>query len=140
MGLRPWVDPASSVGVDRGVFNHHARDGEGSDAVIPNLLGVERLPLSRRLRRATTVIVCLATPMLSLDIAVVNTALPLMARDLHSGLSGVQWVIDAYTLAVAAVVLSAGSIAVRVGRRRVFAVGTVLFTASSLACAGAAAG
>jgi MFS family permease len=51
-----------------------------------------------------------------LDIAVVNTALPYLARDLHAGLTGVQWVVDAYTLALAAVVLSVGSIADRLAQ------------------------
>ncbi len=83
----------------------------------------------------TLAVVCLATAMLMLDIAVVNTALPHIAGDLHSGLSGVQWVVDAYTLALATVVLSAGSLADRFGRRRVFIWGMVLFTVSSLACA-----
>jgi EmrB/QacA subfamily drug resistance transporter len=73
--------------------------------------------------------------MLMLDIAVVNTALPQIARDLHSGLSGVEWVIDAYTLTLAAVVLSAGSLADRFGRRLIFAIGMGLFTAASLGCA-----
>ena len=86
-------------------------------------------------QRGTLVVVCLATAMLMIDIAVVNTALPYLARDLRAGLSGIQWVVDAYTLALAAVVLSAGSISDRRGRRRVFARGLVLFTASSLACA-----
>jgi EmrB/QacA subfamily drug resistance transporter len=83
----------------------------------------------------TLAVVCLATAMLMLDIAVVNTALPHIARDLRSGLNGVQWVVDAYTLALATVVLSAGSLADRFGRRRIFLWGMVLFTASSLACA-----
>jgi EmrB/QacA subfamily drug resistance transporter len=80
-------------------------------------------------------VVCLATAMLMLDIAVVNTALPRIAHSLHSGLSGVEWVVDAYTLALASVVLSVGSLADRLGRRLVFAIGMVLFTATSLACA-----
>ncbi len=85
-------------------------------------------------RRGALLVVCLATAMLMLDIAVVNTALPYMARDLHAGLTGVQWVVDAYTLALAAVVLSAGSVADRRGRRLVFATGVAGFTAASLAC------
>ena len=85
-------------------------------------------------RRGALLIVCLATAMLMLDIAVVNTALPYMARDLHAGLTGVQWVVDAYTLALAAVVLSAGSVADRRGRRLVFATGMAVFTAASLTC------
>jgi EmrB/QacA subfamily drug resistance transporter len=70
-----------------------------------------------------------------LDIAVVNTALPHIASDLNAGLSGVQWVVDAYTLALASVVLTAGSVADRIGRKLVFSVGMVLFTIASIACA-----
>jgi EmrB/QacA subfamily drug resistance transporter len=83
----------------------------------------------------TLAVVCLATAMLMLDIAVVNTALPHIARDLNAGLTGVQWVVDAYTLALATVVLSAGSVADRFGRRRIFVWGMGLFTLASLACA-----
>ncbi len=86
-------------------------------------------------RRGTLAVVCLATAMLMLDIAVVNTALAHIAHGLHSGLTGVQWVVDAYTLSLATVVLSAGSLADRFGRRLTFAAGMGVFTASSLACA-----
>lgn len=93
------------------------------------------IPLSARRKRATVIIVCLSTAMLCLDTAVVNTALPRIQSDLHAGLSGLQWVVDAYTVILAAVVLSAGSIGDRRGRRRVFRIGMVAFTAASLACA-----
>jgi MFS family permease len=73
--------------------------------------------------------------MLMLDIAVVNTALSHIASDLHSGLSGLQWIVDAYTLALATVVLTAGSLADRLGRRRLFAWGMAIFTLTSLWCA-----
>jgi EmrB/QacA subfamily drug resistance transporter len=86
-------------------------------------------------KRGTLAVVCLATAVLMLDIAVVNTALPHIASDLHAGLGGLQWVVDAYTLALASVVLTAGSVADRIGRKRVFSVGMVLFTVSSIACA-----
>ena len=88
-------------------------------------------------RRGTLAVVCLATAMLMLDIAVVNTALPNIASSLDAGISGLQWMVDAYTLALAAVVLTSGSIADRFGRRLVFATGLVLFTASSLVCGAA---
>jgi EmrB/QacA subfamily drug resistance transporter len=84
---------------------------------------------------ATLAIVCFATAMLMLDIAVVNTALPKIAADLRSNLTGIQWIVDAYTLALASVVLTAGSIADRVGRRLIFTVGMGIFTATSLTCA-----
>jgi EmrB/QacA subfamily drug resistance transporter len=75
--------------------------------------------------------------MLMLDIAVVNTALSRIAEDLDTGLSGLQWVVDAYTLALASVVLTAGSLADRLGRRRLFSIGLSIFTVASLACAAA---
>jgi EmrB/QacA subfamily drug resistance transporter len=83
----------------------------------------------------TLLTVCIATAMLMLDIAVINSALPRVATDLHSRLSGVEWIIDAYTLALAATVLTAGSIADRYGRRRIFIGGLVVFTVSSGVCA-----
>ena len=79
--------------------------------------------------------VCAATAMLMLDIAVVNTALSRIAEDLDTGLSGLQWVVDAYTLALASVVLTAGSLADRLGRRRLFTIGLSIFTVASGCCA-----
>jgi EmrB/QacA subfamily drug resistance transporter len=89
------------------------------------------------LQRWTMAAVCLATAMLMLDIAVVATALPDLAGDLDAGLSGLKWVVDAYALALAGTVLTAGSLADRFGRRRLFVVGLLVFTLSSLACAAA---
>jgi EmrB/QacA subfamily drug resistance transporter len=86
-------------------------------------------------KRWTLAVVCAATAMLMLDIAVVNTALSRIAEDLDTGLSGLQWVVDAYTLALASVVLTAGSLADRFGRRRLFTIGLAIFTAASAACA-----
>jgi len=73
--------------------------------------------------------------MLLLDITVVNTALPAIQEDLDASFTDLQWVIDAYTLTLAAFTLSAGSLADRLGRRRVFAWGLAIFTLASLACA-----
>jgi EmrB/QacA subfamily drug resistance transporter len=83
----------------------------------------------------TLAVACLATAMLMLDIAVINTALSHIAHDLKADLTGLQWIIDAYTLTLATIVLSDGSLADRIGRRLMFAWGTALFTASSLVCA-----
>ena len=90
-----------------------------------------------RTQRWTLTVVCAATAMLMLDIAVVNTALSAIAADLDTGLSGLQWVVDAYTLTLAATVITAGSLADRFGRRRLFGIGLGLFTATSLLCAAA---
>ncbi len=79
--------------------------------------------------------VCVATFMLLLDITVVNTALPAIQKDLGGSFADLQWVIDAYALSLAALVLTAGSLADRLGRRRVFAIGLVIFSLASLLCA-----
>ena len=79
--------------------------------------------------------VCVATFMLLLDITVVNTALPAIQKDLGGSFTDLQWVIDAYALSLAALVLTAGSLADRLGRRRVFAIGFAVFAAASLLCA-----
>jgi EmrB/QacA subfamily drug resistance transporter len=90
-----------------------------------------------RTQHWTLTVVCAATAMLMLDIAVVNTALSAIAADLDTGLSGLQWVVDAYTLSLAATVITAGSLADRFGRRRLFGIGLGVFTATSLLCAAA---
>ena len=90
-----------------------------------------------RTQRWTLAVVCAATAMLMLDIAVVNTALSAIAADLDTGLSGLQWVVDAYTLPLAATVITAGALADRFGRRRLFCIGLGIFTATSLLCAAA---
>jgi EmrB/QacA subfamily drug resistance transporter len=77
-------------------------------------------------------LVSVATFMLLLDITVVNTALPAIEDDLGASFTDLQWVVDAYTLSLAAVVLTAGSLADRLGRRRVFAVGLGVFSVASL--------
>jgi EmrB/QacA subfamily drug resistance transporter len=82
----------------------------------------------------TLVAVCVATFMLLLDITVVNVALPYIERDLHSSFEDLQWVIDAYALTLAAFLLTAGSVADELGRRRVFVAGLVVFTVASALC------
>jgi EmrB/QacA subfamily drug resistance transporter len=79
--------------------------------------------------------VSLATFMLLLDITVVNVALPSIREDLGAGFTDLQWVIDAYALTLAALVLTAGSLADRLGRRRMFATGLGIFSIASLLCA-----
>src|SRR5215207_9608374 len=72
--------------------------------------------------------------MLLLDLTIVNVALPDIQRALDASLSDLQWVIDAYALTLAALLLTAGSLADLLGRRRIFAVGIAIFTAGSLLC------
>jgi EmrB/QacA subfamily drug resistance transporter len=90
-----------------------------------------------RERWITLLVVSAATAMLLLDVTVVNVALPAIAADLDASFAEMQWVIDAYALALAATLLSAGVLADRLGRRRIFASGLALFTACSALCAAA---
>jgi EmrB/QacA subfamily drug resistance transporter len=85
-------------------------------------------------RRWTLVAVCATTFMLLVDITIVNVALPSIQRQLHAGLTGLQWVVDAYAVTLAALILTAGALADRYGRRLVFAVGVVVFSGASFLC------
>ena len=78
-------------------------------------------------RRWTLIAVCVTTFMLLLDITIVNVALPSIQRRLTADLTGLQWVVDAYALALAALILTAGALADRFGRRLLFMFGVVVF-------------
>ena len=82
----------------------------------------------------TLIAVCTAIFMLLLDITVVNVALPDIQRSLHSTFSDLQWVVDAYSLTLAAFLLTAGVVGDIYGRREVFAVGLAVFSGASLVC------
>ncbi len=69
-----------------------------------------------------------------LDSTVVNVALPTVARDLHTGLSDLQWISDAYLLTLGALIILGGSLGDRFGRRRTFVLGLSAFTAASVIC------
>ncbi len=85
----------------------------------------------------TLVAVCTGVFMLLLDVTIVNVALPDIQTEFGASLSDLQWVIDAYALSLAALLLTAGSLADLYGRRRVFVIGLVLFTLGSVACGSA---
>ncbi|MFJ8209833.1 MFS transporter [Streptomyces sp. NPDC096033] len=72
---------------------------------------------------------------ITIDVSAVNIALPSIQDSLSSGMTGLQWVVDAYTLMLAALMLSAGAFADRAGARRAYAWGVALFTLASLGCA-----
>src|SRR5438093_5449069 len=83
----------------------------------------------------TFAITSVALFMTTLDNLVVTTALPVIRRDLHAGLSGLEWTVNAYTLTFAVLLLTGAALGDRLGRRRVFAVGIGIFTAASAAAA-----
>ncbi|WP_328681499.1 MFS transporter [Streptomyces sp. NBC_00322] len=85
-------------------------------------------------RTLVLAVCCLSVLLVSLDTTILNVALPSMQQDLHSSVSGLQWTLDAYTIVLAALLTLAGSTADRVGRRRIFQLGLVLFTAASALC------
>jgi len=83
---------------------------------------------------AVLAICCCSLFLVGIDVTIVNIALPTIRRDLHSSLSGQQWVIDSYSLVLAAMLIFSGSLGDRLGRRRVFLTGLLAFSAASLAC------
>ncbi len=82
----------------------------------------------------TLIAVCGATFMLLVDVTIVQVALPTMQRQLHASFADLEWVISAYALALAALILTQGSLADRFGRKRIFVVGLAVFTLASLLC------
>ncbi|GAB3913823.1 MFS transporter [Microlunatus endophyticus] len=90
--------------------------------------------LSHRRRMAVLATCCMSLFIVSLDSTVVNVALPTMRRDLDAGVSGMQWTIDAYTLVLASLLMLGGSTGDRLGRKRIFQVGLVIFGTASLLC------
>src|SRR5215475_6837486 len=90
--------------------------------------------LSHRRRLLVLAICCMSLLIVSLDNTVLNVALPSMQRELHATTAGLQWTIDAYTLVLASLLMLAGSTADRIGRKRVFMAGLIVFSVGSLLC------
>ncbi|MFB7539332.1 MFS transporter [Streptomyces zaomyceticus] len=91
-----------------------------------------QLPRGRQL--VVLAICCMSLLIVSLDNTALNVALPSLRRDLGASVAGLQWVIDAYTLVLASLLMLAGSTADRIGRRKVFVTGLVVFAVGSLLC------
>jgi EmrB/QacA subfamily drug resistance transporter len=83
----------------------------------------------------TFAITSLALFMVTLDNLVVTTAIPVIREDLHAGISGLEWTVNAYTLTFAVLLLTGAALGDRFGRRRLFAIGVAIFTAASAAAA-----
>jgi EmrB/QacA subfamily drug resistance transporter len=90
--------------------------------------------LPRRDKSRILAICCFSLFIVGLDVTVVNVALPTIGRELHSGLSGLQWTIDAYTVVLASLLMLGGSLGDRLGRKRVFITGLSVFSLASLLC------
>jgi len=70
--------------------------------------------------------------MVTLDVTVLNVALPTIVRDLNASTTGLQWIVDAYVIVFAGLLLAVGSLADRIGRKKVFLAGLVIFAAGSV--------
>ena len=106
-------------------------------STIASATGAERVPvheLSARAPRPALVIAVLGFFVVTLDAFVVNVALPAIRSDLGGGITGLQWVVDGYTLMFAALLLSAGALSDRIGARQAFGIGLSTFVAASAAC------
>src|SRR5271169_882764 len=86
-------------------------------------------------RRLILLVLCLCLLVVVIDNTILNTALPTLARDLGAGTSGLQWITDAYTLCFAALLIPAGALGDRFGRRRALVGGLVVFALGSLGAA-----
>jgi EmrB/QacA subfamily drug resistance transporter len=91
--------------------------------------------LSPERKRGILAICCLSLFIVGLDITVVNVALPSIGRELDAGISGLQWTVSAFTLVMAGLLMFAGSVADRLGRKRTFVTGLSVFTLASVLCA-----
>ena len=89
---------------------------------------------NRARKLGTLLVTCIGFFMVLLDASIVTVALPTIQRDLQARLSDLQWVVDAYTLPFAVLLLTAGTLGDRFGRKRVFLIGLVVFTAGSAIC------
>jgi len=99
------------------------------------LSGVTDVVLRSVQGRGVLAATILGSGMAQLDGTVVNVALPRIGRDLHAGLTSLQWTVNAYTLTLSGLLLLGGSLGDRLGRRRIFVLGVIWFTAASIGCA-----
>ena len=91
-------------------------------------------PVGRSSRATLLALTCLGQFMVLLDNTIVGAALPDMRQRLHTQLTGLQWIVDAYVLLVAMLLLSGGVLADRFGRKRAYLAGVAVFTAASVLC------
>jgi EmrB/QacA subfamily drug resistance transporter len=100
----------------------------GNDVVVP------AGPAGRRHRLLILAVLCTSILIVSMDVTIINVALPALVTDLRASITELQWTVDAYTVVLACFLMLAGATADRVGRRRVFQTGLVLFGVGSLLC------
>src|SRR3954464_10503853 len=104
---------------------------------MPNIFSLPSATSGERRRWLALVVVCLAQLMMGLDTTIVNVALPAIQRDLHFTQGDLTWVVNAFLVSFGSLLLLAGRLGDLLGRRRVFLVGVVVFTAASALCGAA---
>lgn len=100
--------------------------------------GIDRPPttgMHARRRWGVLVICCTSLFVVGLDTTIVNIALPSIGESFHVGIAGLEWVVNAYTLVLASLLITSGALADRFGRKRVFQIGLIIFAVASIACA-----
>jgi EmrB/QacA subfamily drug resistance transporter len=133
-GRRSMIDRSRRHPSDRGQQRGGGAVSTGSrDAAVPD----REEPLAYASARGKWVLAAtvLGSGLAALDGTVVNVALPRIGEDLGGGLTALQWTLNAYTLTLSGLLLLGGSLGDRMGRRRIFIVGVVWFTAASVGCA-----
>src|SRR4030095_10386536 len=83
---------------------------------------------------APLVAICAGYFMVILDVTIINVAVPVIGRELSASLTDIQWITDGYTLVFAGLLLTGGALGDRLGNRRIFCTGVIVFTAASAAC------
>src|ERR1700734_789493 len=99
-------------------------------------MSTTNLPERNQNRRLSIILAtcCISLFVVGIDVTIVNIALPSIQRSFHASVGGLQWTIDSYTVVIASLLMLSGSLADRLGRRRVFQTGLALFTLGSLLC------
>jgi len=128
------VGEAATINLKAELLSFPGRSRSQNFALACALMWVLVPELSQRRRLLVLAICCMSLLLIGIDVTIVNVALPSIRRDLHVSLSGLQWTVDAYILVLASLLMLSGSTADRLGRRRTFQTGLVLFTIGSLLC------
>ena len=138
MGVPPVPAHIEVTGKDKGVFatmlNFSPAHPNHIDAKSMTRAAGKRDP-SRFAKPLTLTAMSLGYGVVQLDVTIVNTALNSIGSSLGGGVSELQWVVSTYTIAFAALILTAGALGDRLGAKRIFMAGFSLFTVASLACA-----